>query len=1096
MTGKHVERRAGWDCHGLPVEYEIDQTLNITHRDQVLAMGIDKYNDTCRSIVTRYTKEWERTVNRLGRWIDFKNDYKTMDPNFMETVWWVFSQLFEKGLVYQGYKVMPYSTACGTPLSNFEAGLNYKDVRDPAIVVSFPLINEPGVSFIAWTTTPWTLPSNLALCVHPELEYVKVFDKKANATYILGKGRLPQLFPIMNNKKKWKPEMAKELYDILDTMQGKDLVGMTYQPMFEFFRDTPGSDQYWRIVSDSYVTDDAGTGIVHQAPAFGEDDYRVCLFNNIITKGEDFPCPVDSNGMFMAPVTPVLGIHVKKADDALMALMKDMGRLVQKDNLDHSYPFCWRSDTPLIYKAVPSWFVRVEEFRDRIVENNKLTYWVPNNVKEVRFHNWLTDARDWAVSRNRFWGTPIPIWATDDMSEVVCIGSVEQLFELSGVRVDDLHRETVDKVEIPSKTKPGTMLKRVDEVFDCWFESGSMPYAQQHYPFENKERFEKGFPADFIAEGLDQTRGWFYTLMVLSTALFDKPAFKNLIVNGLVLAGDGKKMSKRLKNYPDPNIVIAKYGADALRMYLINSPVVRAESLKFQEAGVLGVVKEVFLPWYNAFRFFVQNVERFEGLGKKFLPSKGKVVATTNATDIWISAATQGLIKFVHQEMLAYRLYTVMPALVSYVTQLTNWFVRLNRDRLKGLEGEGEEAEKEAETGLQVLYDVLLDVTILMGPFTPFITEYFYQHLRKFQPSFAEAVNGGGVSNPPMTGKSDSVHFLMLPAYDESRLNPDAVEAMEALQAIVEQGRIVRERRNISLRTPIKSVVAIVRNPTENVIQGITGPLKKYILSELNAWDFIVAPKEQEHEWVTLSLTPNFNLLGKKIGKKMKDVQTAIQALSHEQAVACLASGRLIVEGFDLDSKEELISRLAFSKEGDYWEAAVTPDGSLVVGVDCTQDEAILSAGMARELMNHIQQLRKSAKLDLKDSVEVFFEEAENGNTTESAVAHNVEMFVNKFKGVVPLPQSCAPSWSVVLQSDVVDVGGASVRVSICRPAVSAKDDLDESLKQILSTFESDSLNGDIKCAIDGKDSILKEGTDYWKNSVDKARALKSVDWL
>lgn len=1091
-----MERRAGWDCHGLPVEYEIDQTLNITHRDQVLAMGIDKYNDTCRSIVTRYTKEWERTVNRLGRWIDFKNDYKTMDPNFMETVWWVFSQLFEKGLVYQGYKVMPYSTACGTPLSNFEAGLNYKDVRDPAIVVSFPLINEPGVSFIAWTTTPWTLPSNLALCVHPELEYVKVFDKKANATYILGKGRLPQLFPIMNNKKKWKPEMAKDLYDILDTMQGKDLVGMTYQPMFEFFRDTPGSDQYWRIVSDSYVTDDAGTGIVHQAPAFGEDDYRVCLFNNIITKGEDFPCPVDSNGMFMAPVTPVLGIHVKKADDALMALMKDMGRLVQKDNLDHSYPFCWRSDTPLIYKAVPSWFVRVEEFRDRIVENNKLTYWVPNNVKEVRFHNWLTDARDWAVSRNRFWGTPIPIWATDDMSEVVCIGSVEQLFELSGVRVDDLHRETVDKVEIPSKTKPGTMLKRVDEVFDCWFESGSMPYAQQHYPFENKERFEKGFPADFIAEGLDQTRGWFYTLMVLSTALFDKPAFKNLIVNGLVLAGDGKKMSKRLKNYPDPNIVIAKYGADALRMYLINSPVVRAESLKFQEAGVLGVVKEVFLPWYNAFRFFVQNVERFEGLGKKFLPSKGKVVATTNATDIWISAATQGLIKFVHQEMLAYRLYTVMPALVSYVTQLTNWFVRLNRDRLKGLEGEGEEAEKEAETGLQVLYDVLLDVTILMGPFTPFITEYFYQHLRKFQPSFAEAVNGGGVSNPPMTGKSDSVHFLMLPAYDESRLNPDAVEAMEALQAIVEQGRIVRERRNISLRTPIKSVVAIVRNPTENVIQGITGPLKKYILSELNAWDFIVAPKEQEHEWVTLSLTPNFNLLGKKIGKKMKDVQTAIQALSHEQAVACLASGRLIVEGFDLDSKEELISRLAFSKEGDYWEAAVTPDGSLVVGVDCTQDEAILSAGMARELMNHIQQLRKSAKLDLKDSVEVFFEEAENGNTTESAVAHNVEMFVNKFKGVVPLPQSCAPSWSVVLQSDVVDVGGASVRVSICRPAVSAKDDLDESLKQILSTFESDSLNGDIKCAIDGKDSILKEGTDYWKNSVDKARALKSVDWL
>lgn len=1096
MTGKHVERRAGWDCHGLPVEYEIDQKLNITHRDQVLAMGIDKYNDTCRSIVQRYTKEWESTVNRLGRWIDFKNDYKTMDPNFMESVWWVFGQLFEKGLVYQGYKVMPYSTACGTPLSNFEAGLNYKDVRDPAIVVSFPLTTDPSVSFVAWTTTPWTIPSNLALCVHPEFEYVKVLDKKANATYILAKSRLPQIFPIMNNKKKWKPEMAAELYEILDTMVGKDLVGMTYTPVFDYFKGTEGSDQYWRILSDAYVTDDAGTGIVHQAPAFGEDDYRVCLLHKIIIKGKEVPCPVDSNGMFTEPVTPVLGIHVKKADDTLIALMKDKGRLVSKDNLDHSYPFCWRSDTPLIYKAVPSWFVRVEEFRDRIVANNQQTYWVPNNVKEVRFHNWLTDARDWAVSRNRFWGTPIPIWATEDMSEVVCISSVEQLFELSGVRVEDLHRETVDKVEIPSKKNPGQMLKRVDEVFDCWFESGSMPYAQQHYPFENKERFENGFPADFIAEGLDQTRGWFYTLMVLSTALFDKPAFKNLIVNGLVLAGDGKKMSKRLKNYPDPNVVITKYGADALRMYLINSPVVRAESLKFQEAGVLGVVKEVFLPWYNAFRFFVQNVERFEAQGKKFLPSLEKVVGTTNATDIWISAATQGLIKFVHQEMVAYRLYTVMPALVSYVTQLTNWYVRLNRDRLKGLEGEGEEAESEAETGLQVLYDVLLNVTILMGPFTPFITEYFYQHLRKLQPSFAEAANGGGSSNPPMVGKSDSVHFLTLPAYDESRLNPDAVEAMEALQGIVEQGRTVRERRNISLRTPIKSIVAILRDPSENVVRGITGPLKKYILSELNAWDFVVVPKEQEHEWVTLSLTPNFNLLGKKLGKKMGAVQAAIKALSHQEAVTCLATGKLMVEEFELDAETELISRLAFSKVGEHWEATVTPDGSLVVGVDCTQDEAILSAGMARELMNHIQQLRKAAGLDLKDSVEIFFEENENGTTVESAVAHNVEMFVNKFKGVVPLPKTCAPAWSVVVQSDVVDVGGASVRVSICRPAVAAKDDLDESLKQMLSTFEAVSLTGDIMCVVDGKESALKEGEDYWKNAVDKARALKSVAWL
>ena len=566
MSGKSVERRAGWDCHGLPVEYEIDQTLNITHRDQVLEMGIDKYNETCRSIVTRYTKEWEETVTRLGRWIDFENDYKTMDPTFMESVWWVFAQLYDKQLVYQGYKVMPYSTACGTPLSNFEAGLNYKDVRDPAVVVSFPIVGDEEVSFVAWTTTPWTLPSNLALCVHPDMEYIKILDKTSNKKFILAKSRLSQLFPIMNNTKKWKPTMAAELYEIQEAMVGKDLVGKTYTPLFDYYAKTPEAKNYYRVLSDTYVTEDAGTGIVHQAPAFGEDDYRVCMAHEVIFKGADLPCPVDANGLFTDPVgEPVKGMHVKQADDTLLKMIKEAGRLVQKDNLDHSYPFCWRSDTPLIYKAVPSWFVKVEEIRDRLVANNKLTYWVPTSVGEGRFHSWLADARDWAVSRNRFWGTPIPIWTNKDMSEVVCISSIDQLAELSGVRVEDLHRETVDKVTIPSKKNPGTTLERVEEVFDCWFESGSMPYAQQHYPFENRRELEDNFPADFIAEGIDQTRGWFYTLLVLSTSLFGKPPFKNLIVNGLVLASDGQKMSKRKKNYPDPMEVVSKYGADALR---------------------------------------------------------------------------------------------------------------------------------------------------------------------------------------------------------------------------------------------------------------------------------------------------------------------------------------------------------------------------------------------------------------------------------------------------------------------------------------------------------------------------------------------------
>lgn len=534
---------------------------------------------------------------------------------------------------------MPYSTKCNTPLSNFESGQNYKEVVDPAVVVSFPLQSDKTVNLIAWTTTPWTLPSNLALCVNPNSDYLKVECVKTNKKYIVMESRISILFK--------KPAE----YKVIEKMKGNQLEGEHYLPIFDYFVDKMKPEGAFRVLVDNYVTEESGTGIVHQAPYFGEDDYRVCLTNKIISKDGEIICPVDESGRFTKEVTHFAGQYVKDADKEIIKHLKKIDRLVSSSNHKHNYPYCWRSDTPLIYKAVPSWFVRVEQMSQQLINNNSETYWVPDFVKEKRFGNWLKDARDWAISRNRYWGTPIPLWISDDGEEIICVGSVQELEELSGQKVTDLHREFVDQIEIPSKMGKGK-LKRASEVFDCWFESGSMPYAQNHYPFENKAAFEKNFPADFIAEGIDQTRGWFYTLLVLSTALFNKPPFKNLIANGMVLAADGQKMSKSKRNYPDPMVVINNYGADALRLYLVNSPVVRAENLRFKEEGVRDILKDCFLPWYNAYRLLFQNIELYsKNTNEQFKLYSLKRLNTDNIMDKWILSFTQSLVKFVKSEM-------------------------------------------------------------------------------------------------------------------------------------------------------------------------------------------------------------------------------------------------------------------------------------------------------------------------------------------------------------------------------------------------------------------------------------------------------------
>ena len=914
MKGYYVDRRFGWDCHGLPIEQEIDKKFQMSASDFVAQYGVKKYNDECRGIVDRYVNEWEKTIGRLGRWVDFKNDYKTMDLTFMESTWWVFKSIWDKGLIYQGNKIVPYSPALQTALSNFEAGQNYQDIQDPAVTVLFRTRKDSNTYLAAWTTTPWTLPSNLSLCVNPEIEYVKVKDLEKNIFIIMAKSRLEAF------KKVFK-------YEEIETMSGAQLKGTQYEPLFPYYSELEKKG-YFVVLNDEYVTTGDGTGIVHQAPGFGEDDNRVMKAAGLT----EVVVPLDPSAKFLMPVKDFEGKFIKDADKDIIKNLKDRGQLLHQSTLVHSYPMCYRTDTPLIYRAMPQWYLAVEKIKDKMIKANEQITWVPETIKEGRFGKWLENARDWAISRTRVWGTPLPIWINDKNGKNICMGSIADLEKYTGVKVKDLHREYVDDLDFTIPGEEGTY-KRIPEVLDCWFESGSMPYSQLHYPFENQEVFKDGFPAEFIAEGLDQTRGWFYTLTVLSVALFDKPAFKNVIVNGMVLAADGKKMSKRLRNYTPPDELIENFGADALRLFLINSGLVKAEELRFTDEGVKDMVRRALLPWYNSFKFF-STYAQVDG----FKASKDGTLTTDNILDQWLLSKLQTLVKNVNQEMQNYRLYNVVPELFNFIEDLTNWYIRLNRRRFWE---EGMTPDKTA--AYSTLYTTLESLSRLMAPFAPFLADHIYQELKGF----------GGKTE-------ESVHLCSFPEADQARINSTLETAVGRMQQVVLLGRQKRINEGVKVKTPLNTLKVIHQD--QDLLNEMS-KLEEYIKTELNIKN--IQYLTNESDFVVLSAKPNLPVLGKKLGKEMGAFKPLIEKLSSLDVQKIENGEKVNINNVDFDASEILVFRNA--KPGTQ---AVT-NRLITIDLDCTLDQNLIDEGLAREMVNRIQKTRKDSNFNVADRIEV-----------------------------------------------------------------------------------------------------------------------------
>ena len=899
MQGKRVERRFGWDCHGLPAEAEAERQLEISGRQAITDFGIEKFNDYCKESVLRYTSDWERYVTRQARWVDFANDYKTLDVSYMESVMWAFKTLWDKGLIYEGFRVLPYSWALETPLSNTETRMDdaYKQVQDPALTVAFVL--ETGESLLAWTTTPWTLPSNLALAVAPDVSYVRV---RHNGTiYILAEARLGAY------------EKELEGAEVIDSVLGAALVGRTYTPMFSYFADQPDA---FRIIAGDFVTTEDGTGVVHLAPGFGEDDQRVCSENGI-----GLVVPVDSRGLFMSEVPDFEGMLVFDANPLIIRELKSRGIVLRHETYDHAYPHCWRTGKPLIYKAVSSWFVNVTAVKERMVALNEEITWVPDHLKHGSFGKWLENARDWTISRNRFWGSPIPVWRSDDPAypRIDVYGSLADLERDFGVVVTELHRPVVDDLVRPNPDDPTgkSMMRRVPEVLDCWFESGSMPFAQVHYPFENQEWFDQHYPGDFIVEYIGQTRGWFYTLHVLATALFDRPAFSTCVSHGIVLGDDGAKMSKSLRNYPDPMKVFDTYGADAMRWYLLSSSILRGSDFAVTEEGIRDTVRQVMLPLWNSWYFLslYANAESMSGEVR---------YDSTNVLDRYVFSKLKRLIEDTTVSMDQYDIFNACQQVRTFLDVLTNWYIRRSRDRFwKG--------DKDA---IDTLHTVLQVLTRIAAPLLPLTTEKIYKEL---------------------TGER-SVHLENWPDASIVPSDDELEKVMDQVRDVCSTTLSLRKVHSRRVRLPLGELT--IASPLANALQSFVS----IITDEVNVHKVTLTTELGQVAKHELQLIPA--ALGPRLGANTQKVIVAVK-----KGDWSINGDVVIAGGVALEPHEFQVKLVAASGDTETIASAALADGQGIVLLDIELTDALLAEGAARDIVRMVQQARREAGLAVSDRI-------------------------------------------------------------------------------------------------------------------------------